>query len=187
MKTYVALFRGINVVGKNRLPMKELKALLEDIGAADVRTYIQSGNAVFRSAVNDAARLGRKIGAAVKERRGFEPFVLLLEARDLEKAIAGNPFPEAIPAPNTLHLIFLTGAPKKDSLQSLENLRSKSERFKLKGRVFYLHAPEGIGRSKLVAGLERAFGVLTTARNWRTVTAVRDMVKTGRHLGNVVS
>ena len=179
MKIYIALFRGINVVGKNRLPMKELKALLEDIGAADVRTYIQSGNAVFRSAENDASRLARKIGAAVKERHGFEPFVLLLEARDLEKVISGNPFPEAAAVPNTLHLIFLTGAPKKGALESLENLKSKSERFKLKGRLFYLHAPEGIGRSKLVAGLERAFGVLTTARNWRTVTAVRDMIQTG--------
>ena len=143
-----------------------------------VAGYIQSGNAVVRSTATVGSRLARKIGEAAQKSRGFVPFVLLLDARDLEKVIAGNPLPIATSEPNRLHVIFLTAAPKKGGLQALEDLRSRSERFKLKGKVFYLHAPEGIGRSRLVASLERTFGVPTTSRNWRTMIEIRKMVKT---------
>ena len=75
MKTYVALLRGINVGGKNPLPMKELVAILEGVGSRNVKTYIQSGNAVFENKAEDASRLSSRIGSEIKKRRGFEPFV----------------------------------------------------------------------------------------------------------------
>src|SRR5690349_13792847 len=106
MKTYIALFRGINVGGKNILPMKELVAILEDLGCLRVKTYIQSGNAAFDSKERDAARLSEKIRARIKERRGFEPFVLLIDLEKIERAIAANPFPEGEADPKTLHLSF---------------------------------------------------------------------------------
>jgi uncharacterized protein (DUF1697 family) len=177
MNTYIALFRGINVGGNNSLPMKELVSLLEALGSRGVRTYIQSGNAVFQNEEADAPRLAQKMIAEVRHRRGFTPDVLLLKPEDLEKAIAENPFPEAQAEPQTLHLGFLAAAPTSPDLKTLEALKKESERFLLKDTVFYLHAPEGIGRSKLAAGAEKSLGVAMTDRNWRTVCAIRDLVK----------
>ena len=98
MKTYIALFRGINVGGNNILPMKDLAALLEKLGAQDVKTYIQSGNVVFRYKAKNTPQLSAGIRAAIKESHEFEPMVLLLDLAELEQAIASNPFPEAEPA-----------------------------------------------------------------------------------------
>jgi uncharacterized protein (DUF1697 family) len=177
MKTYIALFRGINVGGKNTLPMRELVAVLEDLGARNVKTYIQSGNAVFVSLGKEASRLSNAISREIKKRRGFEPNVLLLELEDIERAIRKNPFPEATTDPKTLHAGFLACTPEKPDIGTLESLKSDSERFHLIDRVFYLHAQEGIGRSKLAANAEKLLGVPMTDRNWRTVCKIRDMAK----------
>lgn len=175
MKTYIALFRGINVGGKNILPMKALTALLENLGAQDVKTYIQSGNAVFQHQSESVSRLSRSISAAIKESHGFEPRVLLLDLVDMEQAMASNPFPQAESEPKTLHLYFLADAPQNPDLETLDSLKKDNERFKLIDRVFYLHAPDGIGRSKLAARAEKALGVAVTARNWRTVSKIMAM------------
>jgi len=175
MKTYIALFRGINVGGNNMLPMKELKEVLEKAACADVRTYIQSGNVIFRCAMTDTARLEKRLAAAVSKSHGFEPRVLVLTQGEIEGAANGNPFPEAVENPATLHLFFLAERPKKPDLKTLEALKAKSERFMLSGRIFYLHTPDGLGRSKLAAKAEKLLGVEATARNWRTVTTLLEM------------
>lgn len=177
MKTYVAFFRGINVGGKNILPMKDLVSLLEDIGKANVKTYIQSGNAVFRSEETDTSLLSATIQAAIGKCHGFEPQVLVLELEALERAIASNPFPEAESEPKTLHLLFLAEPPKNPDLDGLERVKRDLERFFLKESVFYLHAPDGIGRSRLAANAERLLGVPATGRNWRTVSKVRTLAR----------
>ena len=177
MKTLIALFRGINVGGKNLLPMKQLVSLMEDIGCQDIKTYIQSGNAVFRSKESRTSRLTGKISSAIKKQHGFEPHILLLEVADIEKAISGNPFPEATSDPKSLHVGFLYSTPRKPDIQTLETLRKKTERFLFKDGLFYLHAPEGVGRSKLAASAEKQIGVLMTGRNWRTLCKIKDMVE----------
>jgi uncharacterized protein (DUF1697 family) len=177
MKVYIALFRGINVGGKNVLPMKELVAVLENIGSRNVRIYIQSGNAVLENNEKDASRLAKKISAEIRKRRGFEPLVLLLEPEDIERAMAENPFPEAETDPKALHLGFLASTPKYPDLKALESLKRDSERFHLIRNVFYLHAPEGVGRSRLAANAEKRLGVPMTDRNWRTVCRLREMAK----------
>jgi uncharacterized protein (DUF1697 family) len=177
VKTYIALFRAINVGGKNVLPMKELVVILEGLGARNIKTYIQSGNVVFESSEKDASRLSSKMSQAIRKRRGFEPHVLLLELEDVEAAIRKNPFPEASGNPQSLHAGFLASAPEKPDLKALEGLRIGSERFRLMARVFYLHAPEGIGRSKLAAKAERLLGVPMTMRNWRTVCKLQEMAR----------
>ena len=169
MKTYIALFRGINVGGKNILPMKDLVALIENLGAQSVKTYIQSGNAVFQHKAESTSQLSSKISAAIKASHGFEPQVFLLDLAEMEKVVAANPFPEAESEPKTLHLSFLDSAPQNPDLKTLEEIKKDNERFKLIDNVFYLHAPDGIGRSKLAARAEKALGVAATARNWRTV------------------
>jgi uncharacterized protein (DUF1697 family) len=177
MKIYVALFRGINVGGKNILPMKELASVLGDLGAQNIKTYIQSGNAVFVSPEKDTLRLANSISREIKKRRGFEPHVLLLGLEDIERATRKNPFPEATTDPKALHAGFLASAPEKPNLKALESLKSASERFQLIDKVFYLYAPDGIGRSKLAANVERLLGVPMTDRNWRTVCKIREMAQ----------
>jgi len=177
MKTYVALFRGLNVGGNNILPMKELVALLENIGLQSVRTYIQSGNAVFQSEEKNASLLSNTIRTAIKKSHGFEPQVLLLEFEEMERAVGSNPFPEAESEPKTLHVYFLASMPKHPDFDALEGAKSDGERFALKDGVFYLHAPDGIGRSKLAANAERLLGVSMTGRNWRTVCKVVAIAK----------
>jgi uncharacterized protein (DUF1697 family) len=175
MNTYIALFRGINVAGKNCLPMNRLVALLQDLGAKNARTYIQSGNAVFQSAEKNASRLARQLTAEIKKRHGFEPHVLVLEFEAIDAAIAKNPFPEAEAHPSSLHLGFLDSAPRNPDLDKLDRLKKASERFHLRDSVFYLHAPEGFGTSKLAASSEKLLGVPMTYRNWRTVCKVREL------------
>ena len=177
MTIYIAFLRGINVGGKNPLPMKELVAVLEDLGSQDVNTYIQSGNAVFESREKDASRLSKMISAEIKKRRGFEPHILLLKLKELERAITENPFPEAETDPQFLHVGFLATSPRNPNLKMLESIKSDSERFHLVDNVFYLYAPEGVGRSKLATNAEKLLGVPMTDRNWRTVGKVWEMAK----------
>lgn len=175
MNTYIALLRGINVGGKHSLPMKELVGLLEGLGAEAVKTYIQSGNVVFQSASTDTQALASRITAAINQKKGFEPQVLILTLAAFDEAMAENPFPEAEEDPRSLHLGFLESVPPSPKLDELEALRKENERFRLVGSVFYLHAPDGIGRSKLAEKSERLLGVPMTDRNWRTVCKLREL------------
>jgi len=177
MTAYIALFRGINVGGRNILPMKELRAELESLGCKDVRTYIQSGNAVFRHAKSAAPGLAESIRSSIRASHGFEPAVLLVTADHLEAAVRSNPFPEGTADPSKLHLFFLSTTPGKPDLEAIETIRAGSESFALLGEVAYLHAPEGIARSKLASRAERLLGVQATARNWRSVTKILEMAR----------
>ena len=155
MNTYIALLRGINVGGNNKLPMKELVVVLQGLGLHNVKTYIQSGNVVFQSERTDRLNLPQEITAAIKASHGFAPVILLLDAAEL-------------------HFFFVDGEPKIN-WDALERLKIANERYQLIGKVFYLHAPDGIGQSKLAENLGKGWGVNVTARNWRTVNEVMQM------------
>jgi uncharacterized protein (DUF1697 family) len=157
--------------------MKELAVVLENLGAANVKTYIQSGNAVFQHESENVSGLSSRISAAIKESHGFEPRVWLLDLVEMEKAMTSNPFPAAESEPKTLHLYFLASAPQNPDLKMLDSLKKADEQFKLIDNVFYLHTPDGIGRSKLAERVEKALGVAATARNWRTVSKIMAMAK----------
>lgn len=157
------------------MPMKELVVLLGDIGAKEVRTYIQSGNAVFQSAEKNSSRLSKQLAAEIKKRHGFGPYVLILGLDAIKRVMAENPFPEAEADPSSLHLGFLASTPESPDLEKLNSLKKESERFHLNDNVFYLHAPEGVGRSKLAASTEKLLGVPMTDRNWRTVCKIREL------------
>jgi uncharacterized protein (DUF1697 family) len=141
------------------------------------KAEVISGNAVFLSNENDAPQLSDKIRGEIGKRRGFEPNVLLLELEDIERAISENPFAGAETDPKSLHVGFLASAPRNPDLKTLENLKKDSERFRLINSVFYLYAPEGVGRSKLAGNAEKLLRVVMTDRNWRTVSKIREMVK----------
>lgn len=161
--------------GHNKLPMRELVQLLEALSLVNVKTYIQSGNVVFQSERDDLTVLSKEISTAVHDSHGFTPQVLLMSLVDLETAVARNPFPAATEEPKSLHFYFLETAPPQPDLDALEALKTGREQFELIGSVFYLNAPDGIGRSKLATKVENALGVAATARNWRTVSKVLAM------------
>lgn len=177
MKIYIALFKGINVGGKHILPSRDLVSLLENLGSRSIKTYIQSGNAVFLNEAESASRLASNICEAIKKSHGFEPQLFLLSLDEMEKAITSNPFPEAESRPHTLHIYYLASVPKKPDLKMLESIKRDNERFKLMDKFFYLHAPDGIGRSRLAARVEKSLGVAVTARNWRSACRILAMAK----------
>lgn len=175
MNHWIALFRGINVGGHNRLPMKDLAELLTGEGCSDVATYIQSGNVVFSHAESNAEKLSRRITRQIESQLGFAPAVHLLSVAELKECVAQNPFREAEQEHKTLHLSFLAQPAVNANMAALKALQSGGEEFELTTRVFYLHAPSGIGRSKLAARVEKLLGVSTTSRNWRTVTKLLEL------------
>ena len=175
MATAIAFIRGINVGGKARLPMKELLETLERVGIHGAVTHIQSGNLAFRCSKVQPAELARRITNAIHGDHGIQPAVVVLSIQEVEHAIAANPYREGQKDPKSLHLFFLGEAPASPDLDGLAALATESERFELRRRVLYLHAPDGIAHSRLAASVEKQLGVTCTSRNWRTVTKTLQM------------
>jgi len=174
---HVALLRGINVGGKNRLRMADLVALLEEAGARDARTHLQSGNAVFAASRALAERLPRRLSAALAREHGLTVPVVLRSARELAAVAAHNPFLDEGADPSTLAVAFLAERPARSALAALDPERSPGDRLVARGRELYLHFPNGAARSKLTnAYLDRTLGTTSTVRNWRTVRALADLV-----------
>ncbi|NBC28801.1 MAG: DUF1697 domain-containing protein [Spirochaetes bacterium] len=177
MERYIALIRGINVGGKTLLSMKELAAVLTELGLEQVRTYLQSGNVVFDAERSNPGALSEAIGAALKERAGVAPSVLVLTQSELAQAVEMCPFPEADDNPRSVHVFFLDREPPDPDLGAIEALAADGERYRLADRFFYFSAPAGFGRSKLAAKAEKLLGVPATARNWRSVRAILDLAR----------
>lgn len=172
---YVLLLRGINVGGHGKLPMADLSALLAGLGARDVATYIQSGNAVFSGDFTPRI-LAAEIEDRIEAQFGFRRDALVLTGAEILAARAGFPFAAAFDAPKTGHVSFLK-SPAQPDLGAMQALAAPDEEFRLAGQVFYLYAPSGIGRSKLAAKVEKLLGVLATARNLNSVRKLCEMVE----------
>lgn len=167
----VALLRGINVGGKNKLPMKELVALVEKLGATDVESYIQSGNVVFDASAKVARDFAGKLEAAIEARFGFSSPVVLRSASELAAVLEAPPFGEA--PIETRHVGFLADPPAKARVASLDPARSPGDSFAVRGSEIYLHLPNGVARSKLTnAYFDSKLGTTTTIRNWKTFVAL---------------
>lgn len=175
MNRWIALFRGINVGGKNLIPMRTLTAHMESIQLTNIKTYIQSGNVVFDSASKSAKTIRKAIIERVCKSHSFCPELLLLDQKELQTAIGKNPFAKAISEPQTLHFFFLESVPKNPDIEALDLAKASTESYELIDRVFYLHAPDGVGRSKLATTAEKRLGVMATARNFRTVQKLMTM------------
>lgn len=175
MKTWISLLRGVNVGGKNILPMKELRSLLNELGYENVQTYIQSGNCVFESNKTSSSAISKHVAQGIADKFGFKPSVITLSVAELRSAIKKNPYDVENEEPRSIHFFFLSEEPKVADKEALQGLKHPSEEFMLTKSVFYLFAPEGIARSKLVARAEAKIGVPTTARNYRTVAKLADL------------
>ncbi|TWT50641.1 hypothetical protein Pla22_33840 [Rubripirellula amarantea] len=179
MPTWIALFRGINVGGHNRLPMVDLAHTLEVTGLRSVRTYIQSGNVIFESSSTSKRNIAKQLSDAVEDSFKFRPGVLVLSGDELSAAIDRNPYTEATVDPKTLHFYFLETVPDLPPDEAISKMAKSTERYRLIDTVFYLHAPDGVGRSKLASGIERQLGIPTTARNYNTVARLAMMLDVG--------
>ena len=168
--TYVALLRGVNVGGKNKLPMKDLVAMFSSAGCADPRNYIQSGNVVFRASPRLASTVGEVIGARIEERFGFRPPLVVRSATALREVAGANPFLARGADPDSLHAAFLSVAPDAARVAALDPARSPPDEFVVRGDTVYLMLPNGVGRTKLSnSWLDTRLACVSTVRNWRTV------------------
>jgi len=171
-KIFVALFSGINVGGNRIVKMAELRALFEKLGFSDVATYVQSGNAVFRSSKGDAATLTKQIEAAFEKQWGFHSRVMVRDLSWFERLVSENPYPEVAAEHTKLHAYVLEREPTADEIARLAEKCIGPERFEIKGDVLYLHAPDGLGKSVFAGLIPRTLKVPGTARNWRSVLAL---------------
>ena len=177
---WIALFKGINVGGNNKLPMAELRALASELDFGDPKTYIQSGNLIF-DADKGAAHIEEILAAAVEKRFGFHPFIIIRSADALATALEANPFAAHVTEGKQLHMFFLDEpAPKYDET-ALRALAVENEDFALIGDIFYLFAPDGIGRSKLVEKMGPYFPKRMTARNLNSVKAILELARVPIH------
>lgn len=173
-QVFIALFRGINVGGNNKLPMKELAARMTEAGLTDVKTYIASGNVVFRAKAKQAS-LPKTIASLVEEHFGFRPAVLVLSPPQLDAVIEANPFKEGPERGKCQHVFFLESPATAIDRPLLDSLRSGREAYALTDEALYLFAPDGIGQSKLAEKIERAVKATKTARNLNTVEQLQKM------------
>jgi uncharacterized protein (DUF1697 family) len=175
-QAWVALLRGVNLGARNKVPMAGLRSLMEEIGAEDVQTYVQSGNVVFRSALA-RDELVRRIERKLRARFGVDADVVLCTKAELARIVAANPFAEGETDPKRLHVTFLAQAPDRGRMAELKGERFELDRFHVTRAAVYLHTPQGYGRTKLSnTYFERKLGVRATTRNWRTVTTLAELV-----------
>ncbi len=168
MAVHVALLRAINVGGTGKLAMADLRALCEEIGFGDVKTYIQSGNVLFRSDL-PALDAAAKLEAALREKLGKAPGVMIRDAGQLHSIAQNSPFPDA--KGNLLHVVFLANAAPANALDAL--VAPDGEEVHVAGHEIYIHFPNGAGQSKLkLPALKTG-----TARNLNTVRKLADLAK----------
>jgi uncharacterized protein (DUF1697 family) len=172
MTTHIALLRGVNVSGANRLQMAEFRDMLGGRGLTNVRTYIASGNAVFDSDLG-AATLEPVIRDAIETHFGFAADVFILTPADLQAALHDHPF-DADPA--RVHVFFLKVATPPMDDAALRAVAAPGDGWHASGNRFHLHTPAGFGTSKLAQTLPRFLPSPMTARNLRTVAALVAMV-----------
>lgn len=179
---YALLLRGINVGGAKKVPMAELRALLTGLGHTEVRTYLQSGNAVFTagSGETDETALATALEEAMEQHFGFHVDCLVRRRPYLRAVADACPFPADALEPKQLHVTYLSEPVTEDRFASVDRAVFLPEDFRLGDRVLYLYLPEGMGRSKLADVLARPAllkGVTATTRNWNTVLKLAEMAQ----------
>jgi uncharacterized protein (DUF1697 family) len=181
MASHVALLRGINVGGRNQVPMAELREVVTSLGHTGVRTYIQSGNVLFSTAKSDTAELAAALEGAIADAFGLAASVVVLSRDELARILDGNPYPGE-PNPKLVHVVFLNAEPPPDLLdrigaaQGAAAAKGSRDTVTAAGPALFLHTPDGYGTSELSQVLFRIIGppgkggVAATARNWTTAT-----------------
>lgn len=177
--TYVALLRGINLAGKNKLLMRDLAAIFVDAGCTNVQTYIQSGNVVFSAMPKLADRVSQLISRRIAELFQLKVPVVLRSADELNQVATGNPMLKSRTGTEFLHVGFLADRPGQNRVSALDPNRSPGDTFAVCGREIYLCLPNGMAKTKFTnAYFDSALGTTSTFRNWRTVLELQEIMRT---------
>jgi uncharacterized protein (DUF1697 family) len=170
----ISMLRGVNVGGHNKIKMEALRTLYASLRFQDPRTYVQSGNIIFRTKEKNSTALAKKIQDAIERTFGFRPEVILRTTDELRKAIAASPFTSRRDLePGKILVTFLAGEPGPEAHATLRRLKAHPEELHLKGRELYIYFPDGAGRSKLPwSSVEKLLKTTGTARNWNSVTKI---------------
>jgi uncharacterized protein (DUF1697 family) len=173
---HVALLRGINVGGKNRLPMRDLVAMFRAVGCSEVQSYIQSGNIIFRASQPVIRRVPALITQAISDRFDLRVPVVTRTAEELREIVDGNPFLREGADQKALCVAFLAHIPEAARVASLDPSRSPPDAFSVHGREVYLHCPNGFARTRLTTDyFDTKLATTSTMRNWRTVLEILEL------------
>lgn len=174
--SYVALLRGINVGGKNIVPMAELGAIFGELGCDGVRTYIQSGNVLFRAGAGLAKKVPALAAKRIATAFGHDVTVVVRTAEEIAAVRDANPFIASGADERALYVAFLADEPSARSVAALDPNRSPPDAFVVRGREIYLHLPNGAARTKITnAYLDAKLATTSTVRNWRTVVTLSEL------------
>ncbi len=177
MPVGIALIRGINVTGNNTLPMEWLRAMCGKIGLCDARTYIASGNVVFRCDGTAPAKCAERLEAAIEKGRGFRPRVMVRTLPELRRVVSSCAFAdvEAL-EPSRVLVMFLGDAPSAAARKAAVAIMTEPERVAVRGREAFLYYPNGVGTAETpMNAVEKALGTSGTCRNWNTVKKLVEM------------
>ena len=179
MAVFIAMLRGVNVGGHQKLNMEALRSLCTRLGLQDVQSYIQSGNLVFRDDGADPRVLAHRLQAAIEGKFGFKPGIILRTAAELRRVVAKNPFAgRAGIEPSRLLVVFLAEKPTPEACAEVSALPSEPEEHILNGRELYVYYPNGMARPKIPpARIEKMLQCVSTGRNWNTVNRLLDMAR----------
>ena len=175
---YVALLRGINVGGKNKLPMKDVVSMFTDAGCDNVRTYIQSGNVVFETGQALARRVPALVTKSISGRFKIQVPIVVRTTDELRKTIRGNPFLRKGIDTKRLHVAFLAEKPSAKKVAALDPDRSPPDAFLVRGADIYVHCPNGIARTKLTNNyFDSKLATTSTVRTWATVLKLHELAE----------
>ena len=175
---FLALLRGINVGGKNKVPMKDLSAMFVAAGCKNVRTFIQSGNVIFDAPAKLRARVPSLIAAQIADSLGYKVPLVLRSMAELEEAVSSNVFLKMGAIEDSLHIMFLANVPDPSKVMALDPNRSPGDEYLVRGRDIYLRLPNGVADTKLTnAYFDSKLSTTSTGRNWRTVTKLLELMK----------
>ena len=179
MPVYIAMLRGINIGPHKRIKMDDLRKSFEGLGFEQVRTYIQSGNVIFHARKGSSTALCKKIDAAITNDFGFSAPVILRTSTELGRALEANPLLKQRGIDlEKLHVTFLSNLPAAPALKKLAEFTLAPDQSQCVGKEIFLHLPNGFSGSSLwKVPWEKALGVVTTTRNWRTVNAILQMCR----------
>jgi uncharacterized protein (DUF1697 family) len=179
MAVLICMLRGVNLGPHNRMKMDALRALCGSLKLEDPRTYVQSGNVIFRTKEKNVAALAKRIQDAIAREFKFRPEIVLRTTDELRKAIAASPFAGRQDLePGKILVTFLTAEPVPDARATLAKFKDYPEEIHLSGREMYIYFPNGAGKSKLPwASVEKLLRTTGTARNWNSVTKMLEIAE----------
>jgi uncharacterized protein (DUF1697 family) len=172
------MLRAVNVGGTSRIKMDALRAVYESIGLRDVRTMLQSGNVVFRSAIADRQQLVQRITQEIERQLALKVEVILRTLAEIASIVDRGPVLSPRADKSKLHVMFLSAVPEAAAQTALVKWHKGPEMLELRGPEIYLYYPEGVGRSKLSGGvMENKLDTSGTMRNWNTLEKLLDTAR----------